>query len=98
MAAPATTQAAPAQRVYRGWLMERTPAGLCATGPNYDASYEGPEDGWVSNGEQCFGTTWDELRDEIDAHIAEQCICAGTGFLYSPGPSGETHECEECAP
>jgi hypothetical protein len=27
-----------------------------------------------------------------------RCICAGTGFLYSPGPSGETHECHACAP
>lgn len=57
---------------YRGWSIEQGPDDhFYGTGPNYDASYEGPEDGWVDNGERCVGLTWDDLRDEIDTHIAE---------------------------
>ena len=42
-----------------------------ATSPNYDASYEGPEDGWVSNGESVTANTREELIAEIDEYIAE---------------------------
>ena len=57
---------------YRGWsISQECDDNFYGTGPNYDASYEGPEDGWVDNGERCSGRTWDELRDEIDAYIEE---------------------------
>lgn len=42
-----------------------------ATHENYDASYEGEEDGWVSNGLMCEGRTLEELADECDAKEAE---------------------------
>jgi hypothetical protein len=42
------------------------------THENYDASWEGEEDGWVSNGLMCEGRTLDELADEVEAKEAEQ--------------------------
>lgn len=30
---------------YRGWIITDTPVGYSACSPDYDASYEGPEDG-----------------------------------------------------
>ncbi|MEN3973083.1 hypothetical protein WJS89_10425 [Sphingomicrobium sp. XHP0235] len=63
---------------YRGWTVSYDPPPIpirhhdwCATGPNFDASYEGSEDGWVSNGEQVFAGTRDELIELIDEHIEE---------------------------
>lgn len=40
-----------------------------ATSPNYDASYEGEEDGWVYNGERVSASTREGLIGEIDAWI-----------------------------
>ena len=37
-----------------------------ATGPNYDASWEGEEDGWISNGEAVQAETRGELLAKID--------------------------------
>jgi hypothetical protein len=42
-----------------------------ATHENYDASWEGEEDGYVSNGLMCEGRTLDELADEVEAKEAE---------------------------
>lgn len=42
-----------------------------ATSPNYDASYEGPEDGWVDNGEKADAPTREALIAEIDAWFLE---------------------------
>lgn len=54
---------------YRGWPIEHgrwpEPA-FTATHPDYDASYEGEEDGWVSNGLHVTGDTMDAIRAEID--------------------------------
>lgn len=36
------------------------------THENYDASWEGEEDGWVSNGLMCEGRTLEELADECE--------------------------------
>lgn len=36
-----------------------------ATHDNYDASYEGPEDGWVDNGHQLFAKDRSDLAIEI---------------------------------
>ena len=57
---------------YRGWSISQGPDDyFYGTGPNYEASYEGPEDGWVDNGERCSGRTWEDLRGEIDEWIEE---------------------------
>lgn len=65
---------APQQDIHRGWTITRgrwpEPA-WSATGPNYDASYEGPEDGWVDNGEKASASTRDALLAEIDAWFDE---------------------------
>lgn len=71
----ATAALAPKANTYRGWLIDLTPAGWMATSPNYDASYEGPEDGWVDNGEKVTASTRDDLHAEIDAWIAERAEC-----------------------
>lgn len=52
---------------YRGWHLSPDYIGWTGTSPNYDASYEGPEDGWVDNGEKAWGRTRAECEAEIDA-------------------------------
>lgn len=60
---------------YRGWIISQgrwpEPA-WSATGPNYDASYEGEEDGWVDNGEKADAPTREALITEIDAWFEER--------------------------
>lgn len=62
------------QWAYRGWKIGfDMPPIPCrdfdwsATHPNYDASYEGEEDGWVGTGGQVFAGTYEDLLAEIDA-------------------------------
>lgn len=59
---------------YRGWTIHQgrwpEPAWM-AIGPNYDASYEGEEDGFVDNGEKADAPTRDALIAEIDAWFEE---------------------------
>lgn len=54
---------------YRGWTIHQgrwpEPA-WSAFSPNYDASWEGEEDGWVDNGEKADADTFSALIDEID--------------------------------
>lgn len=57
---------------YRGWTINWDYGQYSATGPNYDASYEGPEDGWVDNGERVFARTIDDLKAEVDAWFEER--------------------------
>lgn len=64
---------------YRGWSIYYDPPPIPirdfdwrAISPNYDASYEGPEDGWEDNGEKAYGRTRDELIKEIDAWFDER--------------------------
>lgn len=54
---------------YRGWSISWDYGFYRATGPNYDASYEGPEDGWVDNGEWVEARTLESLYNEIDQQI-----------------------------
>lgn len=61
-------------RTYRGWSIHYDPppipwrgADWRATHPDYDASYEGEEDGWVSNGKSVAAPTREALIVEIDA-------------------------------
>ena len=63
-----------AAQTYRGWDVYpgRWPEpNWIGVHPNYDASYEGPEDGWVSNGLSVSADTLDALHDEIDTMIDE---------------------------
>lgn len=57
-----------AKQTYRRWLIEMNWLGQWeATHPNYDASYEGPEDGWVASPNMSASArTLPELYEEID--------------------------------
>lgn len=66
---PAADSPAPDQ--HRGWEITWDYGEYTATGPNYDASYEGPEDGWVDNGHRVSARTREALIEEIDAWFAE---------------------------
>lgn len=58
---------------YRGWTISYDPPPIpirsfdwTGTSPDFDASYEGEEDGWVSNGQQVSAGSRDALIAEID--------------------------------
>ena len=54
-------------KTYRGWSISFE-YGWCATHPDYDASWEGEEDGWVDNGLRIGGCqTREDLIEESDA-------------------------------
>lgn len=59
---------------YPCWTLEWGYGSWIAVHDNFDASYEGPEDGWVSNGLQCYsnGDDFDSLAEEIDALIEDK--------------------------
>lgn len=64
----------PARQTYRRWdiFQGRYPEpAWSATGPDYDASYEGPEDGWVATGGHVWADTRESLLREIDNWIEE---------------------------
>lgn len=64
---------------YRGWkITQECDDNFYGHGPNYDCDYN-DEDGFVGNGEQCVGRTWDELKDEIDTYIANRLEAALSG-------------------
>ena len=45
-----------------GWSIELNSFGIYeASHDDFDASYEGPEDGWVGNGLACTGSSLDEV-------------------------------------
>lgn len=54
-------------KTYRGWEISWDYGQYCAISPDYDASYEGEEDGWVDNGQRVFARTLPDLRAEVDA-------------------------------
>lgn len=54
---------------HRGWSIAWDYGYFTATGPNYDASYEGPEDGWVDNGQCVSARTWEGVIEEINAWL-----------------------------
>lgn len=56
---------------YRGWVISWDYGEYCATGPDYDASWEGEEDGWIDNGHRVFSRTREGIIDEIDAWYEE---------------------------
>ena len=57
---------------YRGWHIGPAYHGWEASSPNFDASYEGPEDGWVSNGQSAWGRTRQECEDAVDEWLESQ--------------------------
>ena len=64
---------------YRGWSIsfDYPPIPMrcfdwSATSPDYDASWEGEEDGWVSSGTQLHASTREDLIAEIEAWFEEQ--------------------------
>lgn len=67
-------------RTYRGWLIDCDPKPIpvrncdwTATHPDYDASYEGPEDGWVGSHPILYAATEKDLMVEIDCwHMDEE--------------------------
>lgn len=60
-----------APETYRGWSITWDYGQFTAVSPDYDASYEGEEDGWVDNGQRVFGRTYDEVCAEVDEWFAE---------------------------
>lgn len=63
---------------YRGWLLDYDPKPIpdrsydwIAISPNYDASWEGEEAGWVDNGEKVHGATYDEVCAAVDEWFAD---------------------------
>jgi hypothetical protein len=56
---------------YRGWAISWEYGYFYATSPDYDASWEGEEDGWVDNGLRVSGRTVDDLHTEVDNWFEE---------------------------
>jgi hypothetical protein len=61
----------PAPDTYRDWKISWDYGQYEAYGPNYDASWEGEEDGWVDNGHRVFAADWPSLKLEIDNWFEE---------------------------
>jgi hypothetical protein len=53
-------------KTYRGWRITFEYGRYQAVHPDYDASWEGEEDGWRGNGLCCEARTLEELHEEID--------------------------------
>jgi len=51
---------------YREWAVSFDYGYWNATGPDYDASWEGEEDGYVDNGQKAQARTLEDLHAEID--------------------------------
>jgi len=56
---------------YRGWNIEPAYVGWSATHPDFDASWDGEENGWVDNGLQVHAMTLDGVKAEVDLYIDE---------------------------
>jgi len=62
---------------YRGWSISPAYFGWSAISPNYDASWEGEEDGYVDNGEKAWGRTRAECEAAVDEWFEERADAAG---------------------
>lgn len=87
---PATASEAVTPKEYRGWSISWDYGYFTATGPNYDASWEGEEDGWVDNGERVSARTLPDLYEEIDERLAP-ANCPVCGLLLD---DDYCHQCE----
>lgn len=86
---------------YRGWLLGFEYGWHTATHPDFDASWEGTEDGWVGSHPTLSGRTLDDLKAEIDAWSEESCLaCEGDGLCWNNADptSGQCVPCPECRP
>lgn len=70
--AKVTQAVTPKPDAYRGWAITWDYGFYTGTGPDYDASYEGEEDGWVDNGQRVSARTREGVIEEIDAWFAER--------------------------
>lgn len=61
----------PASDSHRGWVITWDYGFYTATSPDYDASWEGEEDGWVDNGQRVTARTRDGVISEIDNWFEE---------------------------
>jgi hypothetical protein len=84
----------PKPDAYRGWEITWDYGFFTATGPDYDASWEGEEDGWVDNGQRVTARTLEGLYTEIDdwfeeqqdrPHTAAEPLSAGNSELEPDG-------------
>lgn len=66
-----TTQGVKAD-VYRGWSVGFEYGWFSAVHPEYEASYEGSEDGWVGSHPILSGRTREEMQAEVDAWFEER--------------------------
>src|SRR5690348_11442194 len=57
---------------YPRWKIEYSYGYWRAVHDNYDASWEGEEDGWISNGLDACARTIPDLAEEIDALILDK--------------------------
>ena len=70
-----------------------------AVHPDFEASYEGPEDGWVGSHPTLSGRTRSDMEVEVDEWWLENCTeCDGSGKVWNNADptSGQFHECETC--
>ena len=61
---------------YRGWSIEPGYIGWYATHPEFEASYEGEEDGWIGNGLQVHAMTIEAVKLEVEYYLEENPECA----------------------
>lgn len=80
-----TNTVTPTERAptYRGWSITWDYGHFTATSPNYDASYEGPEDGWVDNGQRVTARTKEGVQSEVDGWIESQLFEALEAIVNS---------------
>jgi hypothetical protein len=69
--APTPAPDSPEPDTYRGWAVTWDYGYYSATSPDYEASWEGEEDGWVDNGLRVSARTIDDLHTEVDAYLEE---------------------------
>ena len=62
-----------ALNTYHGWALDFEYGYHTATHANYDASWEGDEDGWVDNGLKESARSLEDLLTIIDERETEEC-------------------------
>lgn len=84
---------------YRKWSISFDYGYHNATHPDYEASYEGPEDGWVGSHPALSARELPDLHAEIDAWWEENCTgCTGDGKCWNNADptSGQYVPCPTC--
>lgn len=59
------------KRFWKGWEVVWDYGQWWGTSPDYDASWEGEEDGWVGNGQRVSSRTLAGCLEEIDCWLEE---------------------------